>query len=585
DYFVLLPSAYYEAPILQVKVSEACTYSPSQEKSNQNCLLYKYLSLDEFPSSEGIEGVCRMDNSLPRPCQTEQITPRHPPLIGCYGSDIDVLFHLPVPHPGRYAIVVEYANEEDLQTTNVAVNSPQITPQQGTFTFYPCKFSFLCRGVALDAQQKVAFYDLNTEVTIRFSADKTQLYLGKIFLIPADQYAMEYIEPRVHCIAVHGSFNPSSGSCTPSRFHKPSQSVVLTEGKTRTDANNGQKVPSLPAPLPPTAVDATKLIRLQSPETEVTYNGHVQNPGRYAFIIHYYQPAQPSFTVEVQVHGGRVWRGSANATFCPHGYGCRSLVLSEDQAILDISDNDLTVTVQVPDGKIIWLEYVLVIPEDSYSSSYLVEEPLDKSYNFISQCGANSFQSNPATSKFCRDAAISLSLFYNNGAQSCNCHEAGSLSTTCEPYGGQCSCKPNVIGRDCARCATGFWGFPDCRSCECGSRLCDEVTGQCICPPRTVIPECTVCQPQTFGCHPLVGCEECDCSKTGLQNITQPGCDIQTGQCTCKPNIMGRRCEKCAPGFYGYPNCRPCDCNRAGTEQSICDPVTGQCLCKVQELY
>lgn len=133
-----------------------------------SCLLYKYLSLDKFPSSEGSDGICRMDNSLPRPCQTEQITPRHPPLIGCYGSDvsmappvltcwltlytlafitdlhivfqIDVLFHLPVPHPGRYAIVVEYANEEELQTTNVAVISPQTPPQQGTFSFYPCKF-------------------------------------------------------------------------------------------------------------------------------------------------------------------------------------------------------------------------------------------------------------------------------------------------------------------------------------------------------------------------------------------------------------------------------------------------------------
>ncbi|KAG9460298.1 hypothetical protein GDO78_022750, partial [Eleutherodactylus coqui] len=35
DYLVLLPSAYYEAPILQVKVTEACTYSPSPEQSNQ----------------------------------------------------------------------------------------------------------------------------------------------------------------------------------------------------------------------------------------------------------------------------------------------------------------------------------------------------------------------------------------------------------------------------------------------------------------------------------------------------------------------------------------------------------------------
>ncbi|XP_073463613.1 laminin subunit alpha-5 isoform X3 [Aquarana catesbeiana] len=594
DYFVLLPSAYYEAPILQVKVTEACTYAPTTEQANQNCLLYKYLSLDEFPSSEGSEVTCRMDNSLPRPCPTEQITPRHPPLIGCYGSDIDVQFNLPVPHPGRYAIVVEYANEEDIQTTSATVNSPQRPAQHGVFTFYPCKFSFLCRGMALDHQQKVALFDLTTEVSIRFTADKTQFHLGKVFLIPADQFTMQYVEPRVHCIAVHGSFNPSSGSCIPSRFHKPSQSVVLTEGKTSSVSNkipvwpghqmpstNGQKVVPHPTSLPPTAVDATKVIRLQSPETTVTYNGRVPSPGRYAFMIHYYQPSQPSFTLEVQVHGGRVWRGSANATFCPHGFGCRSLVLSEDQAILGMTDSDITVTVHVPDGKIIWLEYILVIPEDSYSSSYLVEEPLDKSYSFISQCSTNSFQSSsPTSSKFCRDAAISLSLFYNNGAQSCNCHEAGSQGTSCEPYGGQCTCRPNVIGRDCSRCATGFWGFPECRPCECGSRLCDEVTGQCICPPHTVKPDCTVCQPQTFGCHPLVGCEECDCSQTGLQNLTEPGCDIQTGQCACKPNIMGRRCEKCAPGFYGYPNCRPCDCNRAGTEDGICDSLTGQCLCK-----
>ncbi|XP_075032849.1 laminin subunit alpha-5 isoform X1 [Mixophyes fleayi] len=593
DYLVLLPSAYYEAPILQVKVTEACTYAPTQDQSNQNCLLHKYLSLDGFPSSQGSEVICHMDNSLPRPCQTEQITPRHPPMISCYGSDIDVQFNLPVPHPGRYIIVVEYANEEDVQTTNVAVNSPQLPPQHGTFTFYPCRFSFLCRGVALDSQQRVASFDISTSANIRFTADTARLYLGKIVLIPADQFTMEYIEPRVHCIAVHGSFNPSSGSCIPSRFHKPSQSVVLTEGKTSTMLNNiplspgfhipstgGQTVPHHPATLPPTAVDATKLIRLQSPETVVTYNGHIQTPGRYAFIIHYYQPSQATFALKVQVHGGRFWQGSANATFCPHGYGCRSLVLSEDQATLDVTDSDLSVSIRVPDGKIVWLEYVLVIPEDSYSSSYLVEEPLDKSYNFISQCGANSFQSNPSSSKFCRDAAISLSLFYNNGAQSCNCHETGALGTVCEPYGGQCSCRPNVIGRDCSHCATGFWGFPHCRPCDCGSRLCDEVTGQCICPPRTVKPECTVCQPQTFGCHALVGCEECDCSEIGLQNKTQPGCDAQTGQCTCKPNIMGRRCEKCAPGFYGYPNCKPCSCNRAGTEAKICDPTTGQCLCK-----
>lgn len=38
-----------------------------------------------------------------------------------------------------------------------------------------------------------------------------------------------------------------------------------------------------------------------------------------------------------------------------------------------------------------WQDYILVVPEDIYSSQYLQEEPLDKSYDFISSCGINSF--------------------------------------------------------------------------------------------------------------------------------------------------------------------------------------------------
>lgn len=68
-------------------------------------------------------------------------------------------------------------------------------------------------------------------------------------------------------------------------------------------------------------------------------------------------------------------------------------------------------------------------------------------------------------------------------------------------------------------------------ACNCGSRLCDELTGQCICPPRTIKPECIVCEPQTFGCHSLVGCEDCNCSSPGTQDLAEPGCNIDSGQC------------------------------------------------------
>ena len=41
----------------------------------------------------------------------------------------------------------------------------------------------------------------------------------------------------------------------------------------------------------------------------------------------------------------------------------------------------------------------------------------------------------------------------------CNCDPQGSESAICDDWGGQCVCKPNVIGRRCDRCAPGTYGF------------------------------------------------------------------------------------------------------------------------------
>lgn len=46
--------------------------------------------------------------------------------------------------------------------------------------------------------------------------------------------------------------------------------------------------------------------------------------------------------------------------------------------------------------------------------------------------------------------------------------------------------------------------------------------------------------------------------------------------------MAGRRCDTCAPGFHGFPSCRPCDCHEAGSAPGTCDPLTGQCYCKVR---
>ncbi|XP_058535288.1 laminin subunit alpha-5 [Ochotona princeps] len=592
DYVVLLPSAYYEAALLQLRVTEACLAHAPARSSGENCLLYAHLPLDGFPSAAGGEALCGHDNSLPRPCSLERLSPSHPLLAACTGSDVDAQLQVPVLRPGRYALVVEYASEGAPQQVAVAVHTSQGAPQEGALTLHPCPYSTLCRGLTLDSQRHLAVFHLNSEASIRLTAQQAHFFLHSVTLVPLEDFSVELVQPQVHCISSHGAFGRGSAGCLPSRFPKPAQPIILRDCQVvplppGLPITHSQELlpgtpPVGPHPRPPTAVDPeAEPTLLRHPQGTVVLSTQVPHLGRYVFLLHGYQPAHPTFPVEVLIDGGRVWQGHANASFCPHGSGCRSLVLCEGRAVLDVTDRELSVTVRVPEGRWLWLDYVLLVPEAAYSPSYLREEPLDKSYEFISHCTTHGYHISPSgSSPFCRNAAASLSLFYNNGAQPCGCHEAGATGPTCEPFGGQCPCRAHVIGRDCSRCATGYWGFPSCRPCDCGARLCDELTGQCICPPRTVPPSCVRCRPYSFGCHPLIGCEECNCSGPGIQQLAEPSCDADSGQCRCRPNVAGRRCDTCAPGFHGYPSCRPCDCHMAGTTPGVCDPVTGQCSCK-----
>lgn len=67
-------------------------------------------------------------------------------------------------------------------------------------------------------------------------------------------------------------------------------------------------------------------------------------------------------------------------------------------------------------------------------------------------------------SDYCRSKIFSITSEFIGAAMACDCNPQGSLDFACANYGGQCRCKPNIIGRSCERCAPGYYNFPDCLS-------------------------------------------------------------------------------------------------------------------------
>uniref|UniRef100_A0A7N6BZT2 Laminin, beta 2 (laminin S) n=1 Tax=Anabas testudineus TaxID=64144 RepID=A0A7N6BZT2_ANATE len=173
----------------------------------------------------------------------------------------------------------------------------------------------------------------------------------------------------------------------------------------------------------------------------------------------------------------------------------------------------------------------------------------------------------PLMTDTCAKLITSMSAIINDGALPCNCDPQGSISSVCEVRGGQCHCRPNVIGRRCDQCAPGTYGFgpSGCIACGCSlegsvTRLCDKFTGQCQCRPGAFGQRCDGCQAGHWG---FPSCRPCQCNGHADQ------CDQRTGLCiNCRDNTGGEKCERCANGYYGNPvlgkassgQCRPCPC-------------------------
>ncbi|GIX96617.1 laminin subunit alpha-1 [Caerostris extrusa] len=121
-------------------------------------------------------------------------------------------------------------------------------------------------------------------------------------------------------------------------------------------------------------------------------------------------------------------------------------------------------------------------------------------------------------------------------------------------------CLLDGPGNECAPEHFGNAAQRYCEPCSCNpkgslSTQCDLTTGQCICKPGIVGRTCNRC--------------------AGSLSIQ---CDESNGQCRCKPHVVGRMCDRCQDGYWNLQSgngCEQCQCNRTGSSASVCDKNTG----------
>ncbi|XP_064648977.1 laminin subunit gamma-1-like isoform X2 [Lineus longissimus] len=178
----------------------------------------------------------------------------------------------------------------------------------------------------------------------------------------------------------------------------------------------------------------------------------------------------------------------------------------------------------------------------------------------------------------------------------CNGNIDPNAVANCNTTSGEClKCVYNTAGANCDECLPGHWGdaltLPkgsQCKPCDCyppGTfenpekvMQCALNDGQCPCKPNVEGGKCDVCAEGYYNLDSGNGCVPCNCDSVGSYNRS---CDVKTGQCYNKPGVGSLTAGSCLPKYYGfsYEGCSPCNCDPVGSTDLQCDE-RGQCPCK-----
>ncbi|XP_069811529.1 usherin [Dendropsophus ebraccatus] len=191
----------------------------------------------------------------------------------------------------------------------------------------------------------------------------------------------------------------------------------------------------------------------------------------------------------------------------------------------------------------------------------------------------------------------------NNHSSSCHYNASG------DPHprdhgrggGGVCdNCLHNTAGRNCEVCKRFFYrkfeadpsAIDVCQPCDCNqagtvnrSQDCDELGGQCKCKVNVWGRRCDQCKDGFYNLQDTDpnGCQPCHCNISGAIDGSH-SCHQSTGQCQCKAHVIGPRCDRCKLGFkqdtLGQESCIQCTCSPYGAINQFCNPVGGQCKCR-----
>uniref|UniRef100_A0AC35TUM0 Laminin subunit alpha n=1 Tax=Rhabditophanes sp. KR3021 TaxID=114890 RepID=A0AC35TUM0_9BILA len=533
DYVVFVPAEYYEG-FLERNVENACL---KNQKIDEYCLKYEYQKIDD---SYKIETPGKLNT-------------------------------VNVKEGGEFVVVVSYQYDKpEIMPVAVKVSSSNAT---GNINFIHCPYAIACRElVTVDGLQTIYNVDSGqVQITLDYIPQK-DLSIKSIQVIPKHTWSDELLKQHFVCIQVNNT-------CVGQRYPDAQGGIV-----TQVEELEGSKIiEGHKLPFDISNKDNIKVAALDSSQGTIEISGVVDKPGHYGILVDYYNPRGTKKELKVLVHTNAEQdkEASVEFDFCPAQSGCRATIKFDKNYIYIEDKYSLTIIGDNDQKDSIYLNSITTVPLQQFVSALMKLQPLEVSQQFASECSKMNFKNDPNdVTDFCRDKIFSLTTDFNRFTLPCECNPSGSSSFSCAEYGGQCGCKENIMGRKCDKCKPGYFNFPACQKCKCGTNeQCNEQTGQCFCPPHIEGTDCSRCVKHAYGFDPLIGCELCGCHRDGSER-GELECDSVSGQCKCKDNVGSLTCTTCLPGFFDFPRCNKCACSETGTTENICNSETSECLCK-----